>query len=193
MSGAMKRSIIFWPVMSALAVFMCWVGLLLAVVGVPNADGSESRHSRPAKRLVGEGLLYRGMASCIEVPVGRLWDFLPYCEPPSRPVGDRYYLHPHSLWPRKVHTTSGRVSVGPYLTGSVAQAREEGWSTGLVMLRPLVRWELLVYVVLISGAHFALTAFVLVGAVTVLTRVLIRPTPEGVAAPPRGKQEGAQP
>lgn len=180
MSAAMKRSILFWPVVSAAGVFLLWLVLSFLLIGVPKKGGPPD-FSFPAQDLVGAGRVY----SYYESAVTAIWRIGPYCRP-SRMLAEWDECAP----PRRVQllqlSEGGSVGFGQWFP-------LDDFNQGVNVLWVLGPVGVLAYVVLIPGAHFALVAFVLVGVITVLARLLIRAAPEGVAPPPRGEEEGAQP
>ena len=204
----MKRSRFLWAVLCAAAVFMLWVGFCFFVVGLvigaPTYRGQVAPRSTvptywsPAAALF-KGRQSRPLAHLLSSLVNGLWRVAPYSRAP-RPEAEAGSAEEEVelLILRHHYDSGGRTAL--FAGHMVVLVPKGGWTTydaAILSVWPeywtsLSRGEVLLYVFLLPGVHFGLVAFVLVGAVSLLTRVLIRPTPEGVAAPPGGKQEGAQ-
>lgn len=204
----MKRNKFFWPVLSAAAVFVLWVGFCFFVVGL--VIGAPTYRAQVAPRFTvptywspAANLLNvrqsRTLAGLLASAVNGLWRVAPYCRVPRPPADpEEHHEQVEMLILRHYHHRGGggglrqghmvvlrpKTDWTPYLASIMSV-----WPPAWVRLSP---GEVLLYVFLLPGAHLALAAFVLVGVISVLTRLLIRPTPEDVAAPPGGKQEGAQ-
>ena len=205
----MKRNKFFWPVLTAAAVFLVWVGIcsfvIGLVIGAPTYRAQVAPRSTvptywsPAAALF-KGRQSRPLARLLSSLVNGLWRVAPYSRAP-RPESEAGSAEEQVelLILRHHYHSGGRTAL--FAGHMVLVVPKGGWTTydaSILSVWPeywtsLSRGQVLLYVFLIPGAHFALAAFVLVGAVTVLTRVLIRPASEGVARPPKGEKEGAQP
>ena len=205
----MKRSVFFWAVLSAAAVFVLWVGFCFFVIGL--VIGAPTYRAQVAPRFTvptywspAADLLNvrqsRTLAGLLASAVNGLWRVAPYCRTPKPQAHPEEHDEQVEMLVLRHYYHSGGGG-GLRQGHMVVVVPKGGWTTYLASIISVwpPAWvglspgEVLVYVVLIPGAHFALAAFVLVGVITVLTRLLTRAAPDGVAPPPEGKQEGAQP
>lgn len=160
----MKRSIFFWPLVIGAAVFLVWMGLCLFVIGAPVARVTgEPGFWSPAHYLLGAAHAER-LASILESVLYKLWGFAPYCL-----AGSGYSME--GLY--------GPVAISVRL-GEVLPGWNHPWSCWAPLF-PMSAGEVLTYVVLMPGVHFALVAFLLALVVSAATRLLFKAIglPEG--------------
>lgn len=205
----MKRSILFWPMLGAAAVFVLWVGFCFFVVGL--VIGAPTYRAQVAPRFTvptywspAANLLNvrqsRTLAGLLASAVNGLWRVAPYCRVPRPPADpEEHHEQVEMLILRHYYHSGGRTGLlGGHMVVLVPKG---GWTTYLASIISVwpPAWvrlspgEVLLYVFLLPGAHFALAAFILVAVITVLVRLLMRFIPEDAAPPPGGKQEGVQP
>ena len=167
----MKRNLFFWPAISAAVASLVWAGVCGFVIGVP-FDVRTGWFRSPALRLGGPRA-WRAVV-LLQSSVNGLWRMVPYCKVPrSLPE-----------WGPDLGPTEIRLAIigydapGPALAairfgpqGAPGNVPGIGLSTG----------EVLVYVVLMPGVHFALVAFLLALIVSAATRLLFKAIglPEG--------------
>lgn len=191
----MKRNILFWPVVSAAAVLVLWLGLCLFIIGIPGNSPSPEAFSFPAWRLLGGSRgqwSYRELIRYFENVVTSFWRVAPYGRPSRR-------SHPQ---PWQVAESVGEP-LTIYLPSSVRLQKAEGMANYLrsksrpqevVLFGPsgrvdpysprtlsgvrrvsgyevLSHGEVLAYVFLLPGLHFAGVGFV-VGLLIVGLRAL---------------------
>jgi len=189
----MKRSILFWPVVNAVAVFVLWVVFCFFVIGVPSPAASRRAGCTlswsPADRVLSESGYARLMWFFVG-SVNHLWRVAPYCRVRTwNPDWDRF---PGALevciwlWSPRQGSRLHMVGAGPLAAQGTYSDRSfpcpvVGLSSG----------QVLVYVFLIPGAHFALMASVVVVLITFVVRTLRGLIPE--SAPPSGEEEGEHP
>ncbi len=196
----MKRSKFFCPLAGALSVFALWLVLCLLLVGVPALwDRYPSGCWSPTDWILGP-VVTEGLVRHFETVVDFVWRLAPWSAPRRPPLPPLLRDLPEEEMqaePRLLVEVERNYRGGPEWSVYRRYLVYVDWGGDVfgrtTLYATLYAPEFGVYVFLLPGAHFGLVAFVLVGAVTLLTRVLIRPTPEGVAPPPGGKQEGAQP
>ena len=173
----MKRSILFWPLVSAAGVFLVWLVLSFLLIGVPKRGGLTGSFSFSAQNLPGAGRVY----SYYESAVTAIWRTGPYCRP-SHTLAEWEECPP----PRRVQLhESGSVGFGQWCP-------LDGFSQRVNVLFVLGPVDVLVYVVLIPGAHFAFVAFIAVGLITLVVRLVMRFMPQDAPPPPGGEEEGGR-
>lgn len=162
----MKRSMLFWPLVVSAAVCLLWAMLCFVVIGVPVSRGPGSPgFSSPALRLVGAGSRIR-LTRCFVSLVNNFWNLAPYCRAPrSDPFWEGHAWGPIGLDIGPNWLPSHWVILSP-----LPSPLHSSYNGPMLELSP---GEVLVYVVLLPGAHLALATFVLVGVITVLTRLLL--------------------
>ncbi len=205
----MKRSILFWPLVIGAAVFLVWIAFCFFVIGLvigaPTYRAQVARpftvptYWSPAAALF-KGRQSRPLAYLLSSVVNGLWRVAPYSRAP-RPQAEAGSAEEQveMLILRHYYHSGGRTRL--FEGHMVLVVPKGGWTTydaSILSVWPeywtsLSAGQVLLYVFLIPGVHFALAAFILIGVIIVLTRVLIPPTPDGVGAPPRGEEEGAHP
>ncbi len=155
----MKRSLFFWPALSAAGVFLLWLVLSFLLIGVPKKGGLTGSFSFPAQDLVGAGRVY----SYYESAVTAIWRTGPYCRPSCM------LAHWDECWPpRRVQLVEpGHVAFGQWCPPG-------GFNEGVNVLWLLGPVDVLAYVVLIPGAHFGGVAFVLALVVSAATKLLFK-------------------
>ena len=191
----MKRSIFFWPVVSAVAVFLLWLVICLFMIGIPGNSPSPEAFSFPAWRLLGRSWSqrsYRQLTWYFENVVTSFWRVAPFCRPSRR-------SHSHS-W-QVAEDVSEPLTI--YLPSSVRLQKAEGMANYLrskgrpqevVLFGPSGRFdpysprifggvrrvsgyevlshgEVLLYVFLLPGIHFGGAAFMLAFVVALLVRL----------------------
>jgi len=153
----MKRSILFWPV----------------VVGVPRPGNTSWTYPSPACRLLTQGQS-SALAQFLVSLTNRLWQALPYCRPlKSDPTWERLGA-PVGVEVDFIQEGRSLVCVGPQVDASRYPFDIPLWA-----LSPR---EVLAYVIVLPGAHFALAAFIVVGLITLVVRALTRLMPESALA-----------
>ena len=161
----MKRSVFFWPVVSGVGVLVLWLALCLFMTGIPVGPASLRNFSVPARRLLGEShsLWYRRSTWHFEGVVDGLWQLAPYCFP-SGVVPDSWRKlepPPGIQLPR----AGGQVSIGRLARrGPFAREYDDKQI-------PLSHAQVLLYVFVLPGFHFAGAAFA-VGLLVVGVRML---------------------
>ena len=172
----MKRSILFWPLVVGAAVCLLWGLACFVVVGVPASRGPGSpAFSSPVLRLVGATFRIRLTRSFV-ASVNGFWRFVPYCGPrKSNPDWEQRVWGPIGLDIGPNHLPSRWVVLSPLPSPLHSSYNYNGRT---LELSP---GEVLGYVVLVPGVHFALAAFFLALVVNGVTRVLSRAIrlPEG--------------
>jgi len=202
----MKCSILFWPVVSAAAISVVWVGFCLLVVGlvigVPTSGAPVAPRSTiptfwsPAANLLNarqSGTLAGLLASA----VNGFWRVAPYCRPSAPQPDPENHREELQVLVLLHHYDSG--GAGGLRWGHMVVLRpktERSWTPYLASILSvwpqswvgLSRGEVLLYIFLIPGAHFALAAFILAGVGAVLVRLFMVSVPER-AGPSSGVQE----
>ena len=206
----MKRSILFWPVVSAVAAFLLWVGscffVIGLVIGAPTSGAPVAPRSTvptywsPAAAL-SKGRQSRTPAHLLSSLVNGLWRVAPYSRAPRpEPEAGSAEEQVELLILNHYYHSRGRTSsFGGHM---VVLVPTSGWTTyraSILSVWPptwvgLSRSDVLVYVSVIPGVHFALAAFLLALVVNVATKLLFKAIglPEG-APRESAKEERAQP
>lgn len=172
----MKRSILFWPLVFGAAVFLLWVVFCFFVIGVPSPAASRRAGCTLSWSLADRVLSESGYAKLMWLLVGSvndLWRVAPYCRVPKwDPDWDRF---PGALeiciwlWSPRQGGRLHMVGVGPL----AAQGTYSDTSFPCPVV-PLSSGEVLTYVVVIPGVHFALVVFLLALVVSAATRLLFK-------------------
>jgi len=182
----MKRSLFFWPVVSAGVVFFLWLGLCFCVIGFPafGRPGSPDFWS-PALQLLGGGARIELTRWFVSV-VNEFWSMAPYCRiRKSHPQWARYSRSPVGLDIGPSWSPSRRVIVSP-LPSSLHSSRD----VPMVQLSPR---EVLAYVVLMPGAHFAAVVLILAAAVSLVVRLLLHVILPAGGRSPEDAEEASEP
>jgi len=172
----MKPGVLFWSAVSAGVVFLLWVVLCLFVIGVPvsRAYGLRAFWS-PADQLL-DARTRRSLQEFLQSAVNILWGLAAYSGPAELDATWERVDAPIrveidcgvEIVPR-THTQSVRatlVVVGPQV--DVSRLAYD------IYYVSLSAGQVLTYVVLIPGVHFALAAFVLALVVNGATRLLFK-------------------
>lgn len=163
----MKRSMLFWPLVVSAAVCLLWAMLCFVVVGVPVSRGlSRPGFRSPVLSLMDAGSRIR-LTRCFVSLVNNFWNLAPYCRAPrSDPFWEGHAWGPIGLDIGPNWLPSRWVILSP-----LPSPLHSSYNGPMVELSP---GEVLVYVVLLPGAHFALAAFFLALVVSGVTRVVSR-------------------
>ena len=181
----MKRSILFWPVAVGAAVFLLWALFCLFVIGVPRPGNTSGTYPSPAYHVLTRPQCV-ALAQALMSLTNCLWRWVPYCRPAGRDAAWERVDAPVGVQVDFIQEGRSFVYVRPQADAS----RYLSIIPSIIRVWALSPREVLAYVIVLPGAHFALAAFILAGVGTVLARFFMRSIPEGPAPPPGGQEEG---
>ena len=170
----MKRGILSWPAMGAAWALVLWFGFCTFTIGVPTGvRASAPIYWSPAVRLLDLGQC-RTLASLLESLVNGVWDVAPYSRCPKPAAALRGSTGHSEI---RVISVYDVLSPSPQRVHQVLLVREECqpyYDFNISSWWPQHGWislgDVLLFVLLIPGAHFAAVVF----AVVVLTGLATR-------------------